>query len=103
MKRKSISPDRLDQVLRRAHRAKAALPAGSLPIQVVMARIRSRDQDGLHTPWGSFETLVWRLAPATGALALALLGIWMHINLIGDAELFQIFYAEPQMLSLLNF
>ncbi len=53
--------------------------------------------------WWGFEAFVWRLAPATGLLALLALAALINFSLIADGEVFRLFYAETQMLSLLDF
>ncbi len=104
MKKRSISmEEQLDRIMRRIHWSRENLPIADLRIEAVMAQIHSRPEiRGWMERW-SFETLVWRLAPATAALTLALLGLWINLELITDADLFQSFYIRPQLLSLLNF
>lgn len=102
MKTRRILEEDLDKILRRAHRSRESLPTGELGFEALMRRIRRLPETRTGGGWWSFETLVWRLAPATGALALGLLAIWMNIDLIADADLFQLFYPT-QYLSLLAF
>ena len=102
MKTRRILEEDLDRILRRVYRSRESLPSGDLRLEVLMRRIRRLPETRSGEGWWPFETLVWRLAPATGALALALLVIWMNVDLIADADLFQLFYPT-QYLSLLNF
>ena len=102
MKRQSVAAEQLDRILRRVHRSRENLPTAELRIGTLMARIRRQPQIQSRVPGWSFETVVWRLAPATAVLTLALLGVWMNVELIADADLFQLFYPT-QYLSLLNF
>ena len=103
MKKRSISVEQLDQMMRRIHWSRENLPTADVRIEAVMACIRSQPEILLWMEKWSFETLVWRLVPTTAALALALLGIWINVELIADADLFQLLYIRPQVLSLLNF
>jgi hypothetical protein len=104
MKLRYKSDDRLDYVLRQAYRSRPVLPGGSRWTQDVMRQIRSLPSTAAAAggPW-LFGALVWRLAPATGVLALIVLTVLMNFTLIADADLFQLFYAETQMLSLVSF
>ena len=102
MKTRRILEEDLDRILRRVYRSRENQPSGDLRLEVLMRRIRRLPETRSGEGWWPFETLVWRLAPATGALALALLVIWMNVDLIADADLFQLFYPT-QYLSLLDF
>jgi hypothetical protein len=94
---------RLDRVLRQAHRSRPGPAVDSRWAEAVMQMIR-----GIPVPeeagggW-SFSLLVWRLAPATCALALLTLAALLQFSLIPDGELFRLWYSEPQPLSLAGF
>jgi hypothetical protein len=69
---------------------------------MVMRRISSLPEPTAGGGW-SFSLLVWRLAPATCALALLTLAALLQFSLIPDGELFRLWYSEPQPLSLAGF
>lgn len=93
---------RLDRVLRQAHRSRSGPSVDSRWAEMVMRRI-----GGLPEPtaggWWPFGLIVWRLAPATCALALLTLAALLQFSLIPDGELFRLWYSEPQLLSLAGF
>jgi len=68
--------------------------------EAVMQMIR-----GIPVPegWWSFSLLVWRLAPATGALALVTLVVLSQLLPFPDVELFRLWDNEIQLLSLAGF
>ena len=91
-----------ERILRIAHRSRENLPTGDHWPRAVMHRIRQLPAARPLAGW-SFEALVWRLAPATGALALILLAVMLNVHLIADGELFQLLYPEVQTTSLVDF
>jgi hypothetical protein len=104
MKAGKNSADWLDRILRQAHRCREAPPVDSGWSETVMRQIRGFPvkAPGERSRW-SFDFLVWRLAPATGLLVLIALAVLINSPLVADADLFQLFYADTQMLSLADF
>jgi hypothetical protein len=94
---------RLVQVLRHAHAARPLPPLDSRWPDAVMRRIRSLPEPAVAGGGWPFDLLVWRLAPATGALALLTLAVLLQFSLISDAELFRLWYNESQLLSVAGF
>ena len=91
----------LERILQIAHRSRENLPSGDHWPQAVMRRIRQLPAARPLAGW-SFGTLVWRLAPATGVLALILLAVMLNVHLVADGDLFQLLYPEVQTTSLMD-
>ncbi|HDI59680.1 MAG TPA: hypothetical protein ENF48_04865 [Desulfobacteraceae bacterium] len=102
MKSQGALVHRLVQVLRHAHATRPLPPLDSRWPETVMRRIRSLPEPAGSGGW-PFGLLVWRLAPATGVLALLALAVLLRFSLIPDAELFRLWYSEPQLLGLAGF
>jgi hypothetical protein len=94
---------RLVRVLRHAHATKPLPPLDSHWQDAVMRRIRNLPASAVGGGGWPFGILVWRMAPATGALALLALTVMLQFSLIPDAELFRLWYNETQLPSLAGF
>jgi hypothetical protein len=103
MKSQGALVHRLVQVLRHAHATRPLPPLDSHWPEAVMRRIRNLPEPAAAGGWWPFGLLVWRLAPATGALALLTLAVLLQFSLIPDAELLRFWYGESQLLSLTGF
>lgn len=103
MKSQGAWVHRLVQVLRHAHATRPLPPLDSHWPEAVMRRIRNLPAPAAAGGGWPFELLVWRLAPATGALALLTLAVLLQFSWIPDAELFRLWYGEIQMLSMAGF
>jgi hypothetical protein len=78
-----FDPDnnKLDAILRQAYRAREGAQASGQWGDRVMARIREADAPGRRERFlPSFEELVWRLAPISCLLAVALIALLLTLG-----------------------
>jgi len=91
MKTSRIDLERLTNILRQAYHGKERFEVGTQWQNGVMAAIRQmRPIESTPSFLPTFEHLVWRLAPATSLLTLALAAL-SAIDLVVERDLFQLF------------
>ena len=91
MKRSGDQRERLTNILRQAYMGKERFEVGDQWQGSVMARIRQMGPVASAPSFlPTFEHLVWRLAPATSLLTLALAALALATDFIVEYDLFQL-------------